>query len=503
VAVLQREIFLADENATNQLGEDLALAIRAGDCLALYGDLGAGKSTLARALIRCMADDQQLDVPSPTFTLVQNYQLRITLAHFDLYRIADPDELIELGLDEALAEGAVLMEWPQRAGTFLPPDVISLCLSEQGSGRRVTINGPQEALDRIGRSLGIRDFLDAAGYQGAQRRFLLGDASARVYETIRSVDGKITLLMNAPRREIGPIIRDGKRYAEIAHSAEDIIPFIALDLFLGERGFRVPAIYAEDQDSGLALIEHLGDDRVLDGEGRPIAARWEAAIDCLVALHGQDIPSRVPVPGGGDHEIPHFDPGAMMVEVELFVDWYFPFRHGHPASPDDRVSFQAGWNAMIDHLASADSGFVLRDFHSPNILWQTQAAGIRKIGLIDFQDAMIGPVAYDVASLVQDARSTIEPDFAEHLVARYEAGRGAADHNFNQTGFRQALAIMQAQRATKILGIFVRLRERDGKPGYMRHLPRIETYLRRALKHPVLHPLHECYTKAGIALNES
>lgn len=503
MAVLPRNIFLADEDATIRLGQDLALAVRPGDCLAFHGELGAGKSTLARALIRCMADDPALDVPSPTFTLVQSYRLRIPIAHFDLYRISDPSELIELGLDEALSDGAVLVEWPERAGEDLPADVIHIRLSDHANGRRVTMDGPQEALYRFDRSLLIREFLDGVGYTAAQRRFLLGDASARVYETIQTASREVALLMNAPRREVGPVLRDGKRYAQIAHSAEDIAPFLAVDRFLAQRGFRVPTIMAHDLADGLALIEHLGEQRILDDRGLPILARWETAIECLIALHLQDIPATIAVPGGGIHEIPPFDPEAMMIETELFLNWYLPFHRGTAASPDDRASFESAWRSLIDEITPAETGLVLRDFHSPNILWRDDESGIRKIGLIDFQDAMIGPVAYDIASLVHDARVTVPPETADHLVGRYEALRADGDEDFDSAAFRRALAIMQAQRATKILGIFVRLRDRDGKSGYMQHLPRMETYLRQALKHPVLHPLHECYTKAGIALNES
>lgn len=119
-------VSLADEAATIQLGEDLALALKPGDCLALHGDLGAGKSTLARALLRALADDDDLEVPSPTFTLVQSYELRIPAAHFDLYRLGDASELDELGFDEALDTGICLVEWPERAEGRLPKTTIGL-----------------------------------------------------------------------------------------------------------------------------------------------------------------------------------------------------------------------------------------------------------------------------------------------------------------------------------------------------------------------------------------
>ena len=499
----QLDIALPDERATDRLGEDLALAISAGDCLALYGDLGAGKSTLARALIRAVADDPHLEVPSPTFTLVQSYPLRIAIGHFDLYRIGDPDELAELGLDEALADGAVFIEWPQRAGDYLPPDAIAIRLEHQGTGRRAVIAGTDGPLDRITRSLEIRAFLEAVGRQGAERRFLLGDASVRAYETIHGDGDTVELLMNAPRRELGPVIRDGKRYAEIARVTEDIGPFIALDLFLAGRGFRVPAILAQDQPHGLALIEYLGDEGLVDAAGLPVPERWETAIDCLFALHRQTIPTTIRNPGAADHIIPPFDADAMMIEVELFLEWYLPFRLDHAATPEERSRFEDGWRRLIGMAQAAESGLLLRDFHSPNILWQAEAEGIDRIGMIDFQDAMIGPVAYDIASLVQDARITIAADFAERLVRRYETARLAEDPTFDAAAFRQALAIMQAQRATKLLGLFVRLRDRDGKSGYIRHLPRIKTYLREALAHEVLRPLQPCYTEAEITLDES
>ena len=160
-------VFLKDDAATRQLGEDLALALKAGDCLALSGDLGAGKSSLARALLRAMADDDGLEVPSPTFTLVQSYPLRIPVSHFDLYRLGDPSELLELGFDEALETGICLVEWPEMAETELPAERIDLRLETEGEGRRATIAAPVAQADRIRRVLQIRAFLDANGQAGA------------------------------------------------------------------------------------------------------------------------------------------------------------------------------------------------------------------------------------------------------------------------------------------------------------------------------------------------
>jgi tRNA threonylcarbamoyl adenosine modification protein YjeE len=223
--VLERH--LPDERATVRLGEDLAMALRAGDALALSGDLGAGKTTLARGLIRAMAAEENLDVPSPTFTLVQSYGTRVPLNHFDLYRLTSPSELDELGLDEMLATGAALIEWPERAGGRLPKDAVVVELTQDGEARLARIAGSGPAFERISRSLSLRDFMARAGWGEATRRYFTGDASARSYETV-TLSGKTRVLMNSPRLVLGPPVRDGKPYAVIAHTAQSVEAFVLL-----------------------------------------------------------------------------------------------------------------------------------------------------------------------------------------------------------------------------------------------------------------------------------
>ncbi|TPW32584.1 tRNA (adenosine(37)-N6)-threonylcarbamoyltransferase complex ATPase subunit type 1 TsaE [Martelella alba] len=142
-------IFLADEAATIAFGARLADLLEAGDCLLLNGDLGMGKSTLARALIRARAGAPDLDVPSPTFTLVQAYETVPPIFHFDLYRLGDPSELVELGLDEALSEGISLIEWPERGGDELPGDAIAITFAEEGAGRRLVLSAPDAVVTRL------------------------------------------------------------------------------------------------------------------------------------------------------------------------------------------------------------------------------------------------------------------------------------------------------------------------------------------------------------------
>ncbi|TPN84213.1 tRNA (adenosine(37)-N6)-threonylcarbamoyltransferase complex ATPase subunit type 1 TsaE [Mesorhizobium sp. CU2] len=491
------ERFLADEAATARLGEDLAMALRAGDAIALKGDLGAGKSTLARALIRALADDAGLEVPSPTFTLVQSYETRVPVSHFDLYRLASPDELDELGLEDALAQGAALIEWPERAGDRLPANALWVELAEQGEGRVARLSGQGPVFERAARSLAMRDFLDYAGWGDASRRYFVGDASARSYEIVSLPGQAPRVLMNSPRLVLGPPVRDGKPYAVIAHTAQSVAAFVAIDRALLAAGVSVPVIHAQDLDQGFLLIEHLGSEGFLGSDGQPIAERYEAAAELLAMMHDEAWPEHMEAAPGVFHDVPPFDRDAMLIEADLLVDWYVPWITGKPANDDLRAGYHAAWNAVLDRLAGSEYTLMLRDFHSPNIIWRAERNGLDRLGIVDVQDALIGPAAYDVASLAMDARVTVSPEIERRTFAAYVAARRSAGA-FDEATFAEAYAIMAAQRNSKILGIFVRLEKRDGKPYYLKHLPRIRDYLRRALAHPELSKLKDFYMAHGL-----
>ncbi|NDW02996.1 tRNA (adenosine(37)-N6)-threonylcarbamoyltransferase complex ATPase subunit type 1 TsaE [Jiella pacifica] len=498
---MEREIArltLADASATERLGVDLAMVARPGDVVALSGDLGAGKSTLARALIRALADDADLEVPSPTYTLVQPYETEPPVAHFDLYRLGSGEELVELGFAEAAAAGVVLVEWPDRAAEARDAATIVIDLSVTADGGRLAVVAATGAAQpRVERTLAIRQFLAAAGFDTAPRRRFFGDASSRRYETVAA--GTNTLvLMDAPRQPDGPPIRDGLPYSRIAHLAEDVTPFVAIGTALKKAGFAAPAIYRADLDRGLLLIEHLGAGQIIDAERRPIADRYLEAARLLADFHGVAWPGELQVPGAGIYRVPAYDRRAMTIEVELLLDWYIPDAFGRPASEDERALFAECWNALFDELEQAETSLVLRDFHSPNVIYRPNAEGVHRIGLIDFQDALIGPSAYDVASLAQDARVDVSAELEVALTAAYVAGRRAEDPTFDAFAFERDYAIMAAQRASKILGIFVRLLKRDGKPQYLRHIPRLKGYLGRTLGHPSLSALSHLYGTWGL-----
>jgi tRNA threonylcarbamoyl adenosine modification protein YjeE len=483
---------LADEAATARFADDIAVVLKAGDLLALSGGLGAGKTTFARALLRSLSGDPALEVPSPTFPLrLDHASPRLNVAHVDLYRLGGESELPEIGLEEAIAEGALLVEWPERLPPGLSGERLDLVFEIEGAGRRVTISGRGTWPARLARTARVRAFLDESGLRGATRRPLAGDASTRAYERISSAGG-VAILMNAPARPEGPATYDGRSYDALAHRTLDVRAFVAIDLALRRAGIRAPEIRAADLQAGLLLVEDLGDEGLVDKAGAPIVERYEAAIDLLVHLHGRPWPEEIALPGGGHYVMPRYDRDALLVEVSLFPDW-FGGRGGEAAFPAERRSdFLAAWSRLIDRLDAA-STWVLRDFHSPNILWQVGELGIARVGVIDFQDALIGNPAYDVASLAQDARVALTEVDEARLRARYVEGRRARDPGFDEKAFGTAYAILALQRATKVLGIFTRLALAEGKPGYQRHRTRLKALIRRNLADPVLSDMRLWY----------
>jgi tRNA threonylcarbamoyl adenosine modification protein YjeE len=489
-------VALADERATQALMTDIAAVIEPGDLITLSGDLGAGKTTFARALIGHLAGDTGIEVPSPTFTLMQSYELpRFTLTHADLYRLSEPAELAELGFEEEADDTVMLLEWPDRAAGFLPADRLDIALTlspAQGETfRNACITGYGSFAAKAERILAIREFLDANGFGAAERRRIEGDASTRCYERL-TLKGATYILMNAPKRPDGPPVRDSKPYNTIAHLAEDVTPFIALALGLRARGFSAPAIFAADRVNGLLVIEDLGDELLVAGEpSAPIEARYAVAVDLLAVLHHEQLPEALPVEPGVEYRLPRYDMEALLIEVELLLDWYLP-KIEAKISDTKRDMYLALWRDALAPVIDGPASWVLRDFHSPNLLWLPERESFMRIGLLDFQDAVIGNPAYDLASLLQDARVDVPELMEIALLSSYARAR-LKEPGFDPPTFARAYATLAAQRASKILGIFSRLDQRDGKPQYLRHLPRVWTYLHRALAHPELAPLAGWY----------
>jgi N-acetylmuramate 1-kinase len=488
---------LANETATAHLMADLALLIGPGDVITLTGDLGAGKTAAARAMIRYLAGDDTLEVPSPTFTLVQHYDLPpYPLVHADLYRIGDPAELEEIGLLPLPEATVALIEWPERAPGALPPDRIDIALSHRpalgSTARAAEITGYGKAVAQVERLKALRQFLTGAGYADAKRLRMAGDASTRSYARLVRDDG-VVILMNSPRRPDGAAVYDGKSYSAAVHLAEDVKPFVAIANGLRERGFSAPAIRHADLDAGFLITEDFGSAGFIEGDPpAPIAERYQAATDMLAALHRETLPEILPLAPQITYPMPTFDTDALLVEVGLMLEWYLPDRGVEPNN-NLRAEFVMLWRDLLSRPAAAVKTWVMRDFHSPNLIWLDERPGPAKVGILDFQDAVLGPAAYDLVSLLQDARIDVPEQLELALLTRYIKARLDSDETFDPAGFAELYAVMSAQRNTRLLGTFARLNRRDGKPQYLRHQPRIWTYLTRSLAHPVLAHAREWY----------
>jgi hypothetical protein len=488
-----------DEAGSVRLAELIALKIRAGDVIALSGDLGAGKTTLARALIGALLGEGAPEVPSPTFALQQTYATpRVNMAHYDFYRLSGAEEALELGFDEALQGGAAIVEWPERAAALLPAERIEVVLVEAANPqhRLVTVRGRGSAAPRVARIGAIMAFLDAQpAWAGARIAYLQGDASPRGYARL-SLDGHTALLMDAPPQPDGPPVRDGKSYSQIACLAEDMVrPFVAVGAVLRAAGLSAPDVLAADLDAGLLLVEDL-DDRLY---GRMVAAGvrqaelWRAAVDALVHLRRVPVPPELPLPDGTVFRLPRRDRAAFEIEIELLLDWLWPEFKGAPAPDAVRAEFRAVWAPVLDRLLTLPGGWFLRDYHSPNLVWMPEREGLARVGILDFQDALNEHFAFDLVSLLQDARVDVPEALERELFDHYCAQVAVQEPAFDRAAFAAAYAAFGAQRNTRLLGLWARLLRRDGKPGYLQHYPRTWGYLARNLRHVTLAPLAAWY----------
>ena len=314
-----------------------------------------------------------------------------------------------------------------------------------------------------------------AGWGKARRNFLQGDASHRRYERIDD-NGRHGILMDMAPVSDGPVIRDGKSYSTLAHLAEGVGPFITMTAALHSVDLSAPQIFFSQAEGGFLLLEDLGAQVYFDMavRGDDMTIPMQAAVDVLVRLSVSSL---------DDHMLPAYDNAALQIEIELLPDWYWPRVKDKIIAPDQRLEFLNLWQPLWQHLEECPRIWTLRDYHSPNLIWLPERDGIARVGLLDYQDAVLGAPAYDLMSLLQDARRDISADEEAQLYAYYWQQLERAGVDYDRDDFDIAYAILGAQRATKILGIFARLADRDDKPGYLAHIPRVRAYLERNLKH--------------------
>ena len=298
-------------------------------------------------------------------------------------------------------------------------------------------------------------FLAACGWAGADIRPLTGDASFRRYFRVHK-GAETAVLMDAPPPH------------------EDPRPFVAVAEWLAEAGLSAPAILGRDLDRGLLLLDDFGDARLretLDDAPEREAELYALAVDLLAHLH-----ARPPMAGLRPHGLDQW-----LEELALFPDWYCPAL----GLDVDRAGWDAAWRAVLTPVAADRRGpvTVLRDFHAENVMLVAGRDGVRHFGLLDFQDAVAGHPAYDLVSVLEDARRDVAPEIERQMLERY------MKMTDQDTDFERAYWALAAQRNTRILGVFTRLWKRDGKPHYGGFQPRMWGLLERDLAHPALAPV--------------
>ena len=298
-------------------------------------------------------------------------------------------------------------------------------------------------------------FLASCGWAGARIEPLAGDASFRRYFRVIG-DGRQAVLMDAPPPQ------------------EDPRPFISVAEWLVSVGLSAPVILARDLERGLLLLDDFGDDRLREAlDTSPDRERdlYELATDVLVHLHGHPPMEGLPVHGMEQ----------WLTELTLFTDWYCPAI----GLDVDKDGYRAAWTEVLEPVAGDCLGpvTVLRDYHAENIMLVEGREGVAHFGLLDFQDALAGHPAYDLASVLEDARRDVPPELEQAMLDRYIAATGHGE------AFERAYWVLAAQRNTRILGVFTRLWKRDSKPGYRRFQPRMWGLLERDLWKPPLSPV--------------
>jgi N-acetylmuramate 1-kinase len=317
------------------------------------------------------------------------------------------------------------------------------------------MNGAREG--RIG------TFLAAHGWGGARRTPLAGDASVRRYERLEDA-GRRAILMDSPA------------------PAEDVVPFIAVGGLLARTGLSVPAILAEASGDGLLLLEDFGDDTFsrLLAAGEDAAALYALAVDALILLHRRFDPADPAAAA-----LPLYDEATFLDQVMLFADAYLPAAFGRPPSPAERTGLAEAWRSVLPAAAALPRSLLHRDFHVDNLMRLPGHEGASACGILDFQGAGIGPVCYDLVSLLEEARRDVPAPLAAAMTERYLTAFPALD----RAAFADACAVTGAVRHARIVAVFARLWLRDGRPGYLGHLPRVWRLLEARLAHPALAPV--------------
>ena len=353
----------------------------------------------------------------------------------------------------------------------------------------------------------IVEFLERIGWGDAFRAPLGEDASTRRYERLRRGDDKAILMDAPPAAESKPCGPDASEKDRVLAgwngrtrlAACRVDAFVGIDEHLKSLGLSAPDIYAYDVETGLCLLEDLGDAifaRELE-KGASEEELYTAAIDALAHVHNTATPTIVSA-GEFIWPILEYDRLALTTGADLFPKWYPKYAEGVNFSGKLARAFDDTIAEMSEHLASLPKILMLRDYHAENLLWLPERDGLAKVGILDFQDAVQGPAAWDLVMFLQDARRDVSPEIVDLIYKRYLDLTGHDDESFSRD-----YAMSGAINALRIIGVFARLIWRDGKPRYEAFLPREWGHLRTSLAHPALADLTAILEEAAPQLKEA
>jgi aminoglycoside/choline kinase family phosphotransferase len=304
----------------------------------------------------------------------------------------------------------------------------------------------------------LTDFIQHAGWADARRKTVAGDASNRRYERLVQPDGTRVILMDAP-----------------SEKGEDVRPFISVAEHLRAIGLSAPEIFARDEVHGFLLIEDLGDDlykQVIARDPSLEEPLYAASVDVLTVLHAAPLPPLAP-----------YDTNTMTKFAARAYEWYL-FGITGIQDTAEQAEFERLMADLLAQLEHAKQVLIQRDYHAENLLWLPDRQGAARVGLLDFQDAMSGHAAYDLVSVLQDARRDVPPAIEAAMIDRY-----LNQNPQDAASFRAAFAILGLQRNLRIVGAFAKLCIEAGKPRYLDLIPRVWEFIERNLAHPALSPI--------------
>ena len=455
-----------------KLAKELTPLLNEGGVMTLNGQIGAGKTALAKLVIHDLTQVPLEDIISPTFNLYHTYNKdNLEITHYDLYRIESEIELLEIDLNEAFTDKICIIEWADRFKDLLPKDRIEVTITCLKNERLYKINPLGKFKDVVKNWAKIENFLSDLDINFTELQRLRGDASKRKYYRVKNLDNTM-ILMDATQES------DMKSKTGPTDGIND---FIKIQEYLDSIDVRVPKLIARNKHDNIILEEDLGEYSYTDMLTKEnYVELYNPAIKTLIHISNINHPKNIST-NSNPHYLREFDLDTYLNEAEIFIDYYWPFIHGKQCNADKKKEFRDIMVGVYSNLTN-DKTLMLRDFHSPNLLFLENENGYRKCAVIDFQDALFGHPLYDLVSLTNDARITIDEYQEKYLIELYKKDFPFNNFQFDSLSFMQQYHILGVQRSIKILGIFARLAILEANQNYLVHMPRIICYFKRIMQ---------------------